>query len=97
MPSGNYKLNYSGEITVFYEPDIDVAYNLIDNATEKAVVPNENGEIDSGEYTIDLFFVDAMTGADITDSKLIKGKKDNTLSATVKIEGQEDRVSRSQV
>ncbi|MBR5498284.1 MAG: hypothetical protein IKV76_09925 [Clostridia bacterium] len=92
VPSGEYKINYSGEITVFYEPDIDVAYNLIDNATEKAVVPNEKGEIDSGEYTIDLFFVDAMTGADITDSDLIKGKNDNTLSATVKIEGQEDRV-----
>ena len=91
VPSGKYTISCDANMTVFYEPDIDVAYNLIDLATEKAVVPNEKGEIDSGEYKIDLFFVDAMTGADITDSDLIEGENDNTLSATLKIEGQEDK------
>lgn len=92
IPAGEYKFSYQGEITVFYEPNIDVAYNLIDTSTEKAVVPNENGEIDSGDYKIDLYFVDAMTGDDISGSDLIEGTKPNTLSATVKIEGQDDRV-----
>lgn len=92
IPAGEYKFSYQGGITVFYEPNIDVAYNLIDTSTEKTVVPNENGEIDSGDYKIDLYFVDAMTGDDISGSDLIEGTKPNTLSATVKIEGQDDRV-----
>lgn len=85
MQAGTYSLNYSGDIKVFYEPAIDVVYELRDAVTGDPVEIDENNAISAGDYIINMQFIDSKTGEDVTDSELLKGKKnDNELYAYLK-------------
>ncbi|MBO5934611.1 MAG: hypothetical protein J6Q94_03885 [Clostridia bacterium] len=81
IAKGEYEIDAAGEIVVFYEPAIDVQYILKDPVTGEEVVPNEKNEIPSGDYVIDMKFVDSVTGEDVTEHELLKGKNANKLYA----------------
>lgn len=70
-PKGKYTLNYSGadSIQMFYEPDVDIKVTLT-NSDGQVVDPSQ-GELTSGEYTVNSMIVDATTGEDVTNHELM--------------------------
>ncbi len=72
------------KIQVFYEPDVDVKITLTDS--DGQVIDQSADTIPAGEYTINYTLVDAQTGEDVTNSKLMNPVK---ISGYVK---QDDKV-----
>lgn len=79
--AGKYDIDAAGDIAVFYEPAIDIKYTLKDPVTGSEVVPGEKNEIPAGDYIIEMQFLDAVTGDDVTDHELLEGDNDNVLYA----------------
>ncbi len=62
--AGEYILDYDAtEIQIFYEPDIDIQVDFIDE--DGKIVKPENGELLEGEYKIKTSIVDRNTGDNI--------------------------------
>lgn len=72
-PKGTYTLDYVGDrdkIQIFYEPDVDIAVKIYDSFGEEVT---KDYEMIEGEYTIETKLVDAQTGEDVTNHKLLGG------------------------
>lgn len=70
-PKGKYELIYSGAdaIEYFYEPDVDIKMTLTNDDGEE--VDYTQGNIASGDYTVNYSIVDAVTGEDVTKAELM--------------------------
>lgn len=70
-PKGKYELIYNGAdaIEYFYEPDVDIKMTLTNDDGEE--VDYTQGNIASGEYTVNYGIVDAVTGEDVTKAELM--------------------------
>lgn len=70
-PKGKYELVYSGAdaIEFFYEPDVDIKMTLTNDDGEE--VDYTQGNIASGDYTVNYSIVDAVTGEDVTKAELM--------------------------
>lgn len=70
-PKGKYQLNYSGTdaIQMFYEPDVDIKMTLTNDEGQE--VDFTQGNIPSGNYTVNYGIVDAVTGEDVTKAELM--------------------------
>lgn len=77
--AGEYTLEYSGSIQIFYEPNVDIGITLTNEDGEK--VPTNGTEIPSGEYTINYAIIDGENGKDLTNSELLG--KDTKLEGSI--------------
>lgn len=79
---GTYTLECADadSIQIFYDPDVDIAIDLIDSDGE--IVDTSDGEVVAGDYTLNYCIVDNVTGDDVTDSELMGN--DVSLKAEVK-------------
>lgn len=70
-PAGTYTLNYKGAeaVQIFYEPDVDIHVSLTNSDGEE--VNTETDEISAGDYKLNYYIVDNVTGADATGSELL--------------------------
>ncbi len=68
---GKYELSFSGAeaVQVFYEPDVDIKMTLTNTDGEE--VDYTQGNIPSGDYTVNYSIVDAVTGEDVTKAELM--------------------------
>lgn len=81
--AGKYKLDYDGNkqyVQIFYEPDVDIKYSLTEAGNEEIFIDDSmlaSGAIDvsEGEYKLDYYLVDGVTGERIEESELL-GKTD---------------------
>ena len=80
---GTYKLNYSGKIQIFYEPDVDIKVTL--KNSDGVEIDPTSGELAAGEYTIESAIVDSVTGEDVTSHALMGSSV--TLNTYVKPSG----------
>lgn len=77
--SGEYTLNYTGDpdkVQIFYEPDVKIRYTLTKDgedvmALDESLPSFESIEIDEGDYTLDYYLVDGVTGERVDDSELL--------------------------
>ena len=69
--AGTYTLEYTGDVEIFYELDVDIVVSLTD--AEGNVVSTDQEEIPSGNYTVTYGIVDNQTGQDVTGSPLFGG------------------------
>nr|MCR5688875.1 hypothetical protein [Clostridiales bacterium] len=70
MPAGRYQLNYSGDassITAYYEPDVDLVVQLVDEAGNVLQGVDDAYE---GSYTLRYGLLDNQTG-EMTESPLL--------------------------
>ena len=78
-PKGVYSLNFSGEIQVFYEPDIRVDIQVAaDPDGVNVIEPNREGEtktLEEGEYYVFFDLVDNVTGEPVTKNPLVDLKR----------------------
>ena len=68
---GQYELACSGTdaVEMFYEPDVDIKMTLTNSEGEQ--VDYTQGNIPSGDYTVNYSIVDAVTGEDVTKAELM--------------------------
>ncbi len=87
--SGEYVLNYTGDpdkVQIFYEPNVKIKYTLTKDgeditALDESLSPLESIEIDEGDYTLDYYLVDGVTGERVDSSELLgKVEMSGTLS-----------------
>ncbi len=72
--AGEYTLDCSANnIQIFYEPDIDVKVELINNKGD--VIEPSGGEMLEGDYIIKTSIIDSVTKEDVTESELLKVEK----------------------
>ncbi len=69
--AGTYTLEYTGDVEIFYELDVDIVVSLTD--AEGNVISTDQEEIPSGNYTVTYGIVDSQTGQDVTGSPLFGG------------------------
>lgn len=81
-PKGKYELLCSGAeaIEYFYEPDVDIKMTLTND--DGVEVDYTQGNIASGDYTVNYSIVDAVTGEDVTKAELMGN--DVSLSSKVR-------------
>lgn len=68
---GVYSLKYTGgeSIKVYYEPDVDIKVEFLDETGKKVDTTAE--AINQGDYTVLYSLVDGRTGEDVSDSDLL--------------------------
>lgn len=70
-PADSYNLDYTGDnVQIFYEPSVLIKTILTD-ADGNDVDITSGGEILPGEYTIQYYLADSVTGENVNDSKLL--------------------------
>ena len=81
VPAGNYNISYNVEgksaVSVYYEPDVDLAAVLVDSNGQ---IVDPSGELYSGTYTVKYGLADG--DGNFTTSSLL-GKQDFTVTYTV--------------
>lgn len=81
-PKGEYTLSYSGNIQIFYEPDVDMEIEFVNSDGER--ITSEK-EFTAGEYNVTSKIVDSVTGKDVTNHELMgKNTKITTFVKTSK-------------
>ena len=77
--AGEYSLNYRGDadkVQIFYEPDVRIRYTLTKDGDESTVIDETTlaagpVAVDEGEYILDYYLIDGVTGESVKSSELL--------------------------
>lgn len=71
-PAGTYTLKYSGNIQIFYEPNVEAFIKILDaDGKHEYTIKELSNEMEPGKYKVLYGVADKGTGKDITNSNLL--------------------------
>lgn len=89
LAEGNYTLECSGTLQLFYEPDVTLKVDLFDKDNNPVKLDGD-ATVAPGDYRYEVSLIDRQTGKDVTNHELLG--KDVKIETTLTIDGTEKSI-----